>query len=110
MSKKWIRKVKKHIIEIESLDPKDRLEIVSAILKCNNAVAGSVNGWATWISNPSIMNSFTEEDLKTILEEFKKVAIPFLKNDVKWTEYLLKKMNIPDDLDPTKHSKGVYVS
>jgi hypothetical protein len=110
MNRKWIRRVKEHIREIDNLDPEDRLELVSAISRCNYTIAGSVNGWAKWISDPSIMSKFTEENLRTILDEFKKVALPLLKNDIKWTEYLLEKMNISDDTDPTRHSRGVYIS
>lgn len=88
----WINKVRETIKEIESLEAKDRLECVSGINKCNKAILASYMGWNSWLSNPIVMNDFTEEDLKQILAEFKEVAVTILKNDLKWTLYVLKKL------------------
>mgnify|MGYP000678048028 CR=1 FL=1 len=85
---KWIRKVEENIKEIRELNPSDRLEIVSAIAKCNNAITASVGGWATWLSSPTLMNELSEDELKAILEEFKEIAIQFLENDIKWTKLM----------------------
>lgn len=88
----WINKVKETIKEIESLEGRDRLECVSGINKCNKAILASYMGWNSWLTNPIVMNDFTEEDLRQILNEFKEVAITVLKNDLKWTLHVLEKL------------------
>ncbi len=101
---KWIDKVRESIKEIESLSPEDRLGCVDGINKCNKAILASYMGWNTWLSNPTIMCHFTEDELKEILSEFKEITTKVLKNDIKWTEHMIKKLNIRDeDYDTDRH-------
>jgi len=89
---KWIRHVLKEINGIKNLVPKDRLESVSSILKCNNAVLASYEGWMVWLSDPGIMSQFTPEDLELVLTEFKELSVKFMENDIKWTKFLQNKL------------------
>jgi len=107
---KWINKVKETIKEIESIDPKDRLEYVNGINKCNKAILASYMGWNAWLTNPSIMSGFNEDELKQILSEFKEIATKILRNDVKWTEHMIKKLNVKDEEYDIDTNAQFYVS
>jgi len=99
----WIKDLKKWMKLISNLKPKDRLEKVSGIIKCNRAVADSVAGWANWLIRPELMNEFTEEELAEILNEFREIAISFLKFDLKWTKYLSQKKKAKANLLRNKY-------
>jgi len=91
MASKWVKNLKSTLKKIEDLSGEDRLSCVSAILLCNNAMMGSGKGWNSWISDPSIMEHLSEEDLKKLLKEFKDVIKVVLNFDVKWTLILFEK-------------------
>jgi len=107
---KWINRVKATIKEIESMFPKDRLGYVNGINKCNKAILASYMGWNTWLTNPSIMNDFDESELEQILSEFKEIATKILKNDVKWTEHVMKKLNTKSEEHDVDTNAEFYVS
>lgn len=87
----WIKQVKKYMKKIEEASPKDRLGYMSEIDRCNKAIFASTQGWEYWLSNPTIIDQFTKEELEEMLDEFRELALQFLRNDIKWTEHLLGK-------------------
>ena len=98
----WIEKSEKILEEIRGLHPKDRLGLVSAIAKCNIALARSVNGWAVWLGDPRVMEKISEEDLKEIFGKFREIALKFIAVDVEFTrKYATEK--------PSQSSRNVLV-
>jgi len=95
----WLGKVREEINRIKKSRSRDRLEYLTNILKCNRAIVSSCQGWKYWLDNPTIMNSFSEDDLKRIFEEFKVIAVMFLENDVRWTKYLQSKLELEKEED-----------
>jgi len=87
----WIKKVEKQIRSFKSLEPSDRLELVSAIKQLNEAVAASTVGWDSWIKNPEVMKAFKKEELSELFNSFRELTIQFLEMDVKYTREFLKK-------------------
>jgi len=106
----WLKRVNKEIERIKKDTPKDRLEYASHILKCNKAILASCQGWLTWLSSPGILNRFDEEELKTILDEFKSIALEFLDNDLKWTMVLSKKLGLSDITADDKERSKAYIT
>jgi len=91
--KKWIDKINREIDYLNKLEPKDRLNYISAIVHCANAIIGSVSGWEAWLTNPTLMENFKLEELKEIFNEFKKVTIGFLEYDIKWSEEMSSRLS-----------------
>lgn len=91
MLEKWIKQVEENKKEIQKLRTKDRLEIVSSIAKLHTAIVASLQGWVTWLRNPTVMNQLSEEELKETFEVFKKLAVDFLELDLKMSSSVLKK-------------------
>jgi len=87
----WTKATEKEIKKIKNWKLKDRLSIVAAITYCNSSVASSVSGWSSWLTNALIMEEFSEEELKEIFQELAKLAIEWLKLDLKYTKLLLNK-------------------
>ena len=83
---RWVKDTNKEKKKIKKLSPKDRLEYISSIVRCSNAIAASINGWTAWLTRPDIMNSFTKEDLEKIFYEFKKIALFMLEFDIDWSK------------------------
>ena len=81
----WAEERAKALEEIKKLGPVDRLGLYSSLIKMNSALFESVRGWDSWLRNPTFIDTFTEEELKEIYEEFKNVCVHFLEEDVKWT-------------------------
>lgn len=84
----WISKVEEEILAISNLEAKDRLETLDYVYRCLSAIDASLEGWSEWIGNPSIMNTFNEDDLNEMLDDFKKITALLLRHDIKWTKKL----------------------
>jgi len=93
--KKWIRKVEEQIKYLEELEPTDRLSFMSGIAFCTNAIVGSVSGWEAWLSSPTLMENFREEELREIFNEFRRVTIGFLKYDIEWSKKISLRLQDP---------------
>lgn len=89
--KQWIEKVKEYKKEIAKLETKDRLQTTASIFTLHGSIAASLNGWAQWLTNPSVMNQLTKEELEETFQVFKKLAEEFLDLDFKMTSSVLKK-------------------
>ena len=109
MSNKWIREVEKEIKRIKDWKINDRLSIVAALTYCNSAVASSVNGWNSWLTNALVMEKFSEEELKEILREFTELAIKWLELDLKYTKLLMKRQKEKKE-EADKKKVGKYVA
>jgi len=89
--REWIKKVDRVRNSIKKEKPKDRLGYVKAIEMCVLALNGSCQGWASWISEPKVMERFSEEELKKMFDVVRKVTLVLLEHDVYWTKNLLSK-------------------
>jgi len=98
----WTKKTEKEIEKIKNWKLKDRLSIVAALTYCNSSVASSVSGWSSWLTNALIMEEFSEEELKEIFQELAKLAIEWLKLDLKYTKLLLNKKGTKDKFKKIK--------
>jgi hypothetical protein len=68
--------------QIKSIQPKDRLEYLSAIMQCIQFMKQSNIGWASLVTNPLMANELNEEALRDIFEKFRKVTVERIDNDV----------------------------
>ena len=78
---------------VKELKGGDRMEAHASIGECVKAVATSVVGWSQWLSNPSIMNLFTETELVDVLKRMKSATVAFLELDASATRLLDSKTN-----------------
>jgi len=97
--KEWIKKVERHLNTIKNYKTTDRLSTVSGITQCVSCIGGSVNGWISWLSDPRIMNSFNEDELIELFNEFKRLSIKMLELDIEWTK---KKLNKKKEIEYIK--------
>jgi len=109
LSSKWIKEVEKEINRIKTWEIKDRLSMVAALTYCNSAVASSVNGWNSWLTNALVMEKFNEEELREILEEFSNLAIKWLELDLKYTKLLMGRQKKKKE-EADKKKVGKYVA
>lgn len=89
--KDWTEEVKKSKKRLEQMSPKDRLDLLEAIIQCNLSVHSSTLGWNTWLANATVMKKFSKKELQEIYDSFVASAIQFLEFDIKWTKVLKKK-------------------
>jgi hypothetical protein len=68
--------------ELESSDPKDRLDSMSRIVQCIEFMKQSNVGWASLFTNPPLANQLDEEALRDIYERFKRMTIERIESDV----------------------------
>jgi len=91
MVDKWIKELEKEIEKINNWKTKDRLSMVALLTFMNASIASSVTGWNSWLTNATVMEKFTERELNSLVEDFKKIAIAFIELDLKYTKKLKKK-------------------
>ena len=109
MNNKWIEQVEKEIAKIKGWEIEDRLSIVAALTYCNSAIASSVNGWNSWLTNALVMEKFNEEELREILKEFSNLAIKWLELDLKYTKLLMGRQKKKKE-EADKKKVGKYVA
>lgn len=88
---KWIKETKKSKEEIKKLKKKDRLETAASLVKLHNAISASLKGWAAWLTNPTVLDQLTEEELLETFKVFQKLALEFLDLDIKMTSAVLNR-------------------
>ena len=89
MSKKWVRRVDQQIKRILALVPKDRLQCLNALKTSWRALDSSQKGWAQWMSDTSIIEEFTMEQLEDVLNGYRELVLAFLKFDRETTMMLI---------------------
>jgi hypothetical protein len=68
--------------ELQSADPKDRLDSIAKIIQCIEFMKQSNIGWASLFTNPQLASQMDEEALKDIFTKFKKMTVERIDNDV----------------------------
>jgi len=87
----WIKQVEEYLEEIKALNPTDRLSLISSIIKCANAIGGSIQGWYAWLADARIMETFKEEELRDLFKVFQELAQRILETDIEWSKKKVKK-------------------
>jgi hypothetical protein len=82
----WSDQIRNRKKALEALDPKDRLEYVNGCVQSLLIVNESIGGWLQWMSDPTKMSKFSEEEIKHFFEFLKKFAIDFVDFDLEVTE------------------------
>ena len=89
MGERWIRDSKKllrQIEELETIEDRDRLELVRSTRFMLGVLERSLVGWMQWVVNPDIMAKFSQEELKEINSNISKFVRSFVEYDLKITK------------------------
>jgi len=82
----WKKELKQHIKNIQETKVKDRLDVCAAMGFMFAVLQESVNNWLKWLSNPTIMKEFSEEELKEFYDIVRKTSIELLEIDYNSTD------------------------
>lgn len=90
MSEQWVE-VSERIIEklkqLENVEDKDRLELVTSLQFALNALHRSMVGWVQWVNNPDVMTIFSQEELQKMTKELTGFARSFVTFDLEITKF-----------------------
>jgi hypothetical protein len=86
MSEDWVKNRKKTAAKIKKVAPKDRLGYVDGCIQCIAAIGQSNQGWLQWLSNPTLMNEFEENDLKDFFSKFREFSLSYIEFDIDSTQ------------------------
>lgn len=86
MSEDWVSNRTKTADAIKKISPKDRLGYVNACIQCLAAIGQSNQGWLQWLSNPTMMNEFSEDILKGFFEKFREFTLKYIEFDIDATQ------------------------
>jgi hypothetical protein len=95
----WVRDCKTildQIKKLESVEGRDRLDVVRTIRFTLYAIHRSVSGWVEWANNPDIMANFSLDELKEISMNLAKLTQPFIEYDCEITSRAQKDLTIPE--------------
>ena len=68
--------------QIESYEPKDRLDTVSKVTECLNFMRQTNAGWISFLGNATLVNGLDEESLRDIFSRFRRMTLERIDNDV----------------------------
>lgn len=108
--KDWLEEVKKAKKKLEQMSPKDRLDLVEAIIQCNLSVHSSTLGWNNWLANATVMKKFSKNELQEIYDSFIEYATKFLEFDIKWTKILQNKKGNKKGKNKKDKTETKYIS
>ena len=94
-----IKEVENIIERLEKLKPSDRLEAISNINECLEAVQGMINGFSFWIKTPEFMSLFNEKETFELFTSIRKVTIETLKIGVKYAQLIASNSKVNRDLE-----------
>ena len=94
-----IRKVEDEIQHLENLDPKDRLEMISGINKCLNALLGMIDGLSFWIRTPEFMSLFGNEETMLMFKRLRKATVDLLRLGVEYSRLAISHSKKSIELD-----------
>ncbi len=89
---KWIDIIERVRAKVDNLSGKDRLEVCASMAKCVDAVRNSSQGWLTWLSVPTTMDQFSEDELSEFFNRIKDISRKFLDLDLDASRVLFSKM------------------
>jgi hypothetical protein len=62
------------------------LGYVNGCIQCVAAIGQSSQGWIQWLSNPTMMNEFEEDDLRGFFGRFREFALDYIAFDIEATK------------------------
>ena len=96
---KTIEQVEDEIRRLETLDPKDRLEMISGINRCLNALLGMIDGLSFWVRTPEFMSLFGNKETLRMFEKIRKNTIDLLKLGVEYSRLAISHSKRSVELD-----------
>jgi len=94
-----IRQVEDEIRRLETLDPKDRLEMISCINKCLNALLGMIDGLSFWVKTPEFMSLFGNKETLRMFEKLRKNTVDLLRLGVEYSRLAISHSKKSVELD-----------
>ena len=94
-----IRRVEDEIRHLETLDPKDRLEMISGINKCLNALLGMNDGFSFWVRTPEFMSLFGNKETLRMFEKLRKNTVDLLRLGVEYSRLAISPSKRSVELD-----------
>ncbi|MDG6960584.1 MAG: hypothetical protein JRN47_07900, partial [Nitrososphaerota archaeon] len=61
--------------QMESYEPRDRLDAISKVVECLNFMRQTNLGWASFLGNATLVNGLEEETLKDIFFRFRQMTL-----------------------------------
>ncbi len=89
---KWIEIIESVRAKIDKLPCKDRLDVCASMTKCVDAVRNSSTGWLTWLTAPTTMNEFSEDELSEFFKQICDISRKFLDLDLYASRLLFSKL------------------
>lgn len=89
MSELWIESSEKILAQIKKLEESkgaDRLELVRLMQYLLTALHRSLMGWIQWVNNPSIMTTFTQDELEKMTKNLSDFVRAFIEYDLEATK------------------------
>ncbi len=68
--------------QMESYEPRDRLDAISKVVECLNFMRQTNLGWASFLGNATLVNGLEEETLKDIFFRFRQMTLERIDNDI----------------------------
>ena len=94
-----IREVENIIKRLEKLNPSDRLEAISNINECLDAMQGMINGFSFWIKTPEFMSLFNRKETSELFNSVRKIAIELLRIGVKYARLVASSKELDRNLE-----------
>ena len=94
-----IKEIEDIIKRLEKLKPSDRLEAISNINECLEAMQGMINGFAFWIKTPEFMSLFNPKETFDLFTSIRKVTIEALKIGVKYARLVASSKELDRNLE-----------
>ena len=94
-----IRRVEDEIRHLETLDPKDRLEMISGINECLSALLGMIDGLSFWIRTPEFMSLFGNKETMLMFKRLRKATVDLLKLTVEYSRLAISHSKKSIELD-----------
>lgn len=105
--KEWSDALYRIIDDLKGLEPKDRLQLVTAMGRCWDAIHRSQIGWFRWFQNLTVFEKSSEETLRETFEKFRGFAINYLSFDA---EMSLKLAPPPQKTEERRTLPSTFIS
>ncbi len=111
MGEKWIQGCERILDEIktmESLENRDRLDLVRSIRFALEALNYSLAGWMQWINNPEVCSEFNQVELEDIDKNLTTLVKSFLEYDIRISNEGFQK-NVEKKTEESTNRRSLYV-
>ena len=95
----WVKRTEDKIKSLHDLQPKDRMDALTALTICWWSVHDSQMGWGEWLKNIKFLNKLDQNTLVGFFERFREHAIAFLQFDREATQTIRDLFPLPEQKD-----------